>query len=321
MRISNRTKKSQKIKNNDKIYIHSQNLNIITNLFFIILILSQLYLINCDENQKKKELTKTKILLILLVIIIFIIIVFLIIFFICICCKKRRIQRNEYLEGVNYLERGNAEEIELREKISIEGMKALSDYINQKLYIDTYNKKYEIFGNQCPICLELFKENLSPIIMSGCYHIFHKKCLGDLAENIDINKNIFPQFSCPSCRSSLFTGIDKINECVKIYPNFFDDIYKNKKISKIKQIKEKMELLLNHNKNKIVNNLESSLNVNDNNINNETDRNNMKEENKDFSYDKAISDIKKIPKETTINKIEEKKGKNFSDSENKNTNI
>ena len=102
------------------------------------------------------------------------------------CCKKRRQNnRNNFIESTNYLERGSPEEINLRERINNNGPKELSNYLIDKLVCDTYNKNFELLGNQCPICLENFEENKTKIIMGGCLHIFHEKCLGDFAEKID----------------------------------------------------------------------------------------------------------------------------------------
>ena len=137
--------------------------------FFWILLISKFNVILCEDNSS----TKTIIILVLLVIIFIIIIVLAIIFFVW-CCKKRREEnRNNFFEGTNYLERENPEEINLRERVTSNYPKALSDYLKEKLFSDKYNKKFELFGTQCPICLENFEENKSIIIIGGCLHIFH----------------------------------------------------------------------------------------------------------------------------------------------------
>ena len=64
--------------------------------------------------------------------------------------KKRRDSRinenrNNYFDGSNYLERDNPEELELRERISQNYPKALSDYLKEKLISDFYWKKIELF--------------------------------------------------------------------------------------------------------------------------------------------------------------------------------
>ena len=168
----------------------------------------------------------------------------------CICCKKRQANRNNYLEGSNVFERGNPEEVELRERITNEGVQVLSNYLKDKLIVDIYTKKFDLFLNKCPICLENFLENKSIIIIGGCLHIFHQKCLSILAEKVDLNKSIFSQFICPTCRHNLIDGIDKIKTCLDIYPNFFEDVYQNKKITKMKHVKNLIENILKEKKEK-----------------------------------------------------------------------
>ena len=205
--------------------------------FFLIIILSFLNNVLCNDNSSKNR-TKTIIILILLVVAFIIILILVILFIVCICCKKRQENRNNYLEGSNALEIGNQKEVDLRERITNEGIQALSNYLKNELFSDIYTKKYELFTNKCPICLENFIENKSTIILGGCLHIFHEKCLSILAEKIDLNKSIFSQFTCPTCRNNLLDGIDKIKNCIDIDPNFFDDIYKNTKITKMKHVKK-----------------------------------------------------------------------------------
>ena len=184
---------SKKEKTNDnyankyfKIHFYKSNIFII--LFF-------LYLNNalCNDNNSKDR-TKTIIILILLVVAFVVILILIILFIICICCKKRRDNRNNYIEGSNALEIGSQKELDLRERITSEGIHVLSNYLKNELITDTYSKKFELFMNKCPICLENFIEDKSIIIIGGCLHIFHEKCLCVLAEKIDLNKSIFSQF-------------------------------------------------------------------------------------------------------------------------------
>jgi len=216
---------------------------------FLILILSLLNNAFCNDNDSKNT-TKTLIILILLVVAILIILTLIIVFIVCICCKKRRANRNNYIEGSNVFERGNPEEVELRERITNEGVQVLSNYLKDKLIVDIYTKKFDLFLNKCPICLENFLENKSIIIIGGCLHIFHQKCLSILAEKVDLNKSIFSQFICPTCRHNLIDGIDKIKTCLDIYPNFFEDVYQNKKITKMKHVKNLIENILKEKKEK-----------------------------------------------------------------------
>ena len=140
---------------------------------FFILFLSLLNNAFCNDNDSKNT-TKTLIILILLVVAILIILTLIIVFIVCICCKKRQANRNNYLEGSNVFERGNPEEVELRERITNEGVQVLSNYLKDKLIVDIYTKKFDLFLNKCPICLENFLENKSIIIIGGCLHIFHQ---------------------------------------------------------------------------------------------------------------------------------------------------
>ena len=73
--------------------------------------------------------------LILSIVAVVVIIVLIIIFIICICCKKRQTNINNYLEGSIAFERGNQEEVELRERITNEGVHVLSEYLKDKLII------------------------------------------------------------------------------------------------------------------------------------------------------------------------------------------
>lgn len=287
---------------NHKNIIEANNLslsksNLFKYYFFFILIISKFNIILCED----KNLTKTVILLSLLVII-FIIIITLIIIFIVWCCKKRREEnRNNFFEGTNYLERDNPEESNLRERVSINYPKALSDYLKEKLISDKYNKKFELFGTQCPICLESFEENKSIIIIGGCLHIFHQKCLSELAEKVDINKNIISQFICPTCRNNLIDGAEKIKMCIKKFPNFFDDMYKNKKLTKIKHIKLLINSLLEE-KTLNLQDINSKLKLSEDK-NNETDK--IKEENEDISYDNKTITKRKLKNSFNPNNYDE----------------
>ena len=214
---------------------------------FFILFFSCINNIFCKEYNSSDK-SKTIIILILLIVALVVIIILVILFIICFCCKKRQININNYLEGNIAFERGNQEEVELRERITNEGIHALSEYLKDKLITDVYSKKFELYSNKCPICLENFEEYKSVILISGCLHIFHFKCLSIFAEKVDLNKNIFSQFVCPTCRKNLIDGIDKIKNCIDIYPNFFGDIYKNKKITKMKHVKNLIEKILEEKK-------------------------------------------------------------------------
>ena len=294
-------------KNNEYKRFFGFDTSILKKYIFFTIILSKLVAIYCDDSNNDK---KGLILLIFLVVVIIIILVLLVIFIVK-CCKKRREEnRNNFFEGSNYLERGNPEEIQLRQNITTNGTKALSDYLKDKLISDIYSKKFELFGNQCPICLDNFEENKSVIIMGGCLHIFHQKCLGELAEKIDLNKSIFSQFLCPTCRNNLMDEVEKIKICIIRYPNFFNDMYQNKKLTKIKHIKNLISAILGENITNVKENndsiFESNLKINENS--NETDRINKKDENKDISYDN-----KKLINNGKINtkKNENKKDENF----------
>jgi hypothetical protein len=287
---------------NHKNIIETNNLslsksNLFKYYFFFILLISKFNIILCED----KNLTKTVILLSLLVII-FIIIITLIILFIVWCCKKRREENiNNFFEGTNYLERDNPEESNLRERVSINYPKALSDYLKEKLISDKYNKKFELFGTQCPICLESFEENKSIIIIGGCLHIFHQKCLSELAEKVDINKNIISQFICPTCRNNLIDGAEKIKMCIKKFPNFFDEMYKNKKLTKIKHIKLLINSLLEE-KTLNLQDINSKLKLSEDK-NNETDK--IKEENEDISYDNKTITKRKLKNRFNPNNYDE----------------
>jgi hypothetical protein len=275
------------------------NKTIFQKYIFYILILSQLGTIYCDDD-KSKEIQKI-ILLFFLFLIILIIIILLIIFIIKCCKKKNEENVNNYLDGTNYLERGNTEELQIRHNYTTYGAKSLSNYLKEKLISEIYTKKFELFGNKCPICLESYEENKSVIMIGGCLHIFHQKCLGEFAEKIDINKPIFSQFICPSCRKNLFDDIDKIKICIKKDPNFFNDIYKNKKLTKIKHIKDLINAMLNENKNEKNTVFDSCAKINEHN--NET---NFKDEYKDNYYNNKNIDKEKLNPKTD----EEKEIKN-----------
>ena len=240
---------SHVVNNSKKVPTLYYKLSIYNNYIFLILLFSCLNNINCNDNDSKNN-TKALITLILLIVASLVIIVLIIVFVVCICCKKRQNNRNNYIDGNNVLERGSPEEVDLRERITNEGVKALSDFLREKLITDIYNNKFEIFGTQCSICLDNFENNNSLIIMGGCFHIFHHKCLCTMAEKVDLNKSILSQFICPTCRNNLIDGIKKIKICIDIYPHFFDELYKNKKITKIKHVKILIEKILNDNKNK-----------------------------------------------------------------------
>ena len=294
------------IKNKFSIFSFS----LLKKYIIFILLLSKISFIYCEENTNNKDSAKkTKILLILLVVIFGIIIIFLPIFLICMCCKKRNERnRNNFIEASNFFERGNPEEVSLREKIINNGIKVLSEYLKEKLVCDIYSKKFELFGNQCSICLEKFEENNSLIIMGGCLHIFHQKCLGELAEKIDLNKSIFSQFICPTCRINLIDNVNKIKNCLERCPNFFDDMYKNKKITKIKHVKNLINLInekdnsLNDNHKSDFENNKTEKGDNNNEID-EIDRKNIKDENKDFSYDNTLLTKDKFQSNSSRNNI------------------
>ena len=83
--------------------------------------------------------------LILSIVAVVVIIVLIIIFIICICCKKRQTNFNNYLEGSIAFERGNQEEVELRERITNEGVHALSEYLKDKFIYFQILNYYLIF--------------------------------------------------------------------------------------------------------------------------------------------------------------------------------
>ena len=289
---------------NRKNRIVISNSSIYKKYIFLIIITSKFSIIFCGSDKG----TKALILLILLVII-FLIIIALIIIFIIWCCKKRREEnRNNFIEASNYLERDNPEETRLRDRISNDNPKALSDYLKEKLISDMYNKKFELFGMQCPICLENFEENKSIILMGGCLHIFHQKCLSELAEKIDLNKRIISQFICPTCRNNLIVSSEKIKKCIKKFPNFFDDMNKNKKITKIKHVKNLINSII-EGKNKNLNNSENisiknSIKISVEN-NNEKESDKQEEENYDISYNNKFNSERKLKEETNNNNNEE----------------
>lgn len=289
---------------NRKNRIVISNSSIYKKYIFLIIITSKFSIIFCGSDKG----TKALILLILLVII-FLIIIALIIIFIIWCCKKRREEnRNNFIEASNYLERDNPDEIRLRDRILNNNLKSLSDYLKEKLFSDTYNKKFELFGMQCSICLENFEENKSIIIMGGCLHIFHQKCLSELAEKIDINKRIISQFICPTCRNNLIDGSEKIKICLRKFPNFFDDMNKNKKITKIKHIKNLINSII-EGKNKKLNNsddisIKNSIKINVLN-NNEKESDKQEEEIYDISYNNKYKSDRKLKEEINTNNNEE----------------
>ena len=275
---------------------------------YIFIIFSYLNNVLCDDNDSKNR-TKTIIIFILIIVAIVVIIILMILFIICICCKKRNDDRNNYIEGSNIFERGSQREIDLRDRVNIEGIQALSNYLKDELITDIYTKKFEIFMNKCPICLDNFTENKSTIIISGCLHIFHEKCLCVLAEKIDLNKNIFAQYTCPTCRNNLLDGIDKIKACLEIDPNFFDDIYKNKKINKMKHVKNIIEKMLNENMNKKKREESSNEKIKERNVILEKNKNDNENDNdyKDISFDNIV-----------IQKSKKNIRRNFEDNDNKN---
>ena len=266
--------------------------NFYVSSIFLILIFSYINNVLCSDNDSKGG-TKSIIILILLIVAFVIIFALIILFIVCFCCKKKRENRNNYLEGSTAFEIGNQKEVDLRDKIANEGIKALSNYLRDELIIDIYDKKFELFMKKCPICLENLIENKSNIILSGCLHIFHEKCLSTFAEKIDLNKNIFPQFICPVCKNNLFDGIDKIKTCLEIDPNFFDDIYKNKKITKMKHVKSLIDKMINENMKKQIKNDNSKVkieNLEDKKIENENENDN---DYKDISFDDIVIPINK----------------------------
>ena len=264
------------------------------NIIILFIIFSCLNNVLCNDNDSTNR-TKTIIILILLIVAIVVILVLVILFIICICCKKKRENLDNYVEGSIVFERGSQEEIELRERITNEGIQVLSNYLKNKLILDTYSKKFDLFLNKCPICLENFEENKSIIIIGGCLHIFHEKCLSILAEKIDLNKSIFSQFICPTCRNNLVEGIDKLKKCINIYPNFFDDIYKNKRITKMKHVKNLIEKILKERKDEKKLLKESS---NNERLENQKEffknKKNTNDNDKDISFDNIV-----IPKNKT----------------------
>lgn len=280
------------IRENQKVSLF--NISLIKKCFFVFILISKINTVYCDSNNKK-----SLILFILLLIIALVIIVLLIIFIIW-CCKRKN-RNDNYFEGANYLEGENPEEIMLRERVAQNYPKALSDYLKEKLISYLYGKKFELLGTNCPICLDNFEENKSIIIIGGCLHIFHEKCLSELAEKVDVNKNMLPQFICPSCRNNLFIDIEKIKKCIIKFPNFFDDMYQNKKITKIKHIKELIDVILERKINNPKNNYEikkkNSLKENEEKESETESQRKIKEENKDFSYDNKII-IKKTKSKT-----------------------
>ena len=287
----------------NKLPFNKQNL-------FLLIIFSCLNNVLCNDNDSKNR-TKTIIILILLIVAIVVILVLVILFIICICCKKRRENIDNYIEGSIAFERGSQEEIELRERITNEGVHVLSNYLKDKLIIDTYSKKFDLFLNKCPICLENFEENKSIIIIGGCLHIFHEKCLSILAEKIDLNKSIFSQFICPTCRNNLMDGIDKIKTCIDIYPNFFGDIYKNKKITKMKHVKNLIEKILKERKDEKKYLKESSSNErleNQKEFYKNKKNTNDNDNDKDISFDNIV-----IPKNKANNKKKNSKEINRDD--------
>ena len=76
---------------------------------------------------------------ILLIVAFVIIFALIILFIVCFCCKKKRENRNNYLEGSTAFEIGNQKEVDLRDKIANEGIKALSNYLRDELIIDIYD--------------------------------------------------------------------------------------------------------------------------------------------------------------------------------------
>lgn len=289
---------------NRKNSIVISNSSIYKKYIFFIIIISKISFILCKSDKGKKALV-----LFILLIIIFLIIIALIIIFIIWCCKKRKEEnRNNFIEASNYLERDNPDEIRLRDRILNNNLKSLSDYLKEKLFSDTYNKKFELFGMQCSICLENFEENKSIIIMGGCLHIFHQKCLSELAEKIDINKRIISQFICPTCRNNLIDGSEKIKICLRKFPNFFDDMNKNKKITKIKHIKNLINSII-EGKNKKLNNsddisIKNSIKINVLN-NNEKESDKQEEEIYDISYNNKYKSDRKLKEEINTNNNEE----------------
>ena len=304
--------KLQKKSNRENIHIIYSK--ILKKYIFAVLLISKWTAIYCDDNDNDSDSgKKTKILFILLIVVFAIVVVILTIFFIYICCKKRRQNnRNNFIESTNYLERGSPEEISLRERININGPKELSNYLIDKLVCDTYNKNFELLGNQCPICLENFEENKTKIIMGGCLHIFHEKCLGDFAEKIDLNKSIFAQFICPSCRNNLIDEVDKIKECLKKFPNFFEEMHNNKKITKIKHMKNLIDIIISGKDNNSKDNNKNNVNIKI--INNESERKKIKDENKDISYNNKTGSKGKITSRTSLKINEEKNEINDMDN-------
>ena len=133
-----------KIKNKDYLfYIIFNKRKIVNKILFYILIFSCLNYVFCSEDNSKNN-TKTMTILILSIVAVVVIIVLIIIFIICICCKKKQTNVNNYLEGSIAFERGNQEEVELRERITNEGVHVLSEYLKDKLITDVYSKKFEL---------------------------------------------------------------------------------------------------------------------------------------------------------------------------------
>ena len=135
----------RKNKNNDYLfYIIFNKRKIVNKILFYILIFLCLNYVFCSEDNSKNN-TKTMTILILSIVAVVVIIVLIIIFIICICCKKKQTNVNNYLEGSIAFERGNQEEVELRERITNEGVHALSEYLKDKLIYFQILNYYLIF--------------------------------------------------------------------------------------------------------------------------------------------------------------------------------
>ena len=58
-------------------------------------------------------------------------------------------------------------------------------------------KEFQMYNNECSICLESFKVNIDKVSLTTCKHLFHHKCISDY-----IQKN-YNTAKCPNCNSDI----------------------------------------------------------------------------------------------------------------------
>ena len=260
------------------LYLNCFNISKKTYTIFLLYFLFRFLIkpITCDDKKERNVIDIFKLVMSTLGIVIVVLIVILI-YFKCIKPKLDARKKNRYYEGSKILENEDQEETSLRKNVIKYGKIFLSKYISQKLVGRVYTDELKLFGNQCNICFDYFSEGYSEIIFGGCVHFFHKKCIEQFFQGINLEIKLIPQFICPLCKVHLFYNINKMKNFIKTHPNFLEEMYKKKKKCNIDQAHQYFNEVLDLYKDE-----ESNINIiNNNDIKNEdnVDKNNINNEN------------------------------------------